>query len=351
MLLGIDGKILHLKELGFIESSLFNTTLNPDKFYSDMKEFMETEKIGRKLFVSPEELRAMDDFVNDYFAVLTDDFRTAMLRSYIVGRMLSISDKQATIFNLGEINKLPKMLKDMAQEFGLSTQEVKAIEATMENGASLLTNTTASTIQTVRNAVIESIKRGEGASGTNKRLQEAITGDIGEINRDWQRVAITEVNTAFTNGYLSKISANEFVVGLSMPDACEHCVELIHGKIYKMRKDTPPDYATLQGEEREEWEKVWEKEVWEGKNNFGRSTSKQKRIDPRAGNNKENLRAKTHEERSMPVIPMHPRCRCKWQHFNPKFQFVDEKLNVRLKFEDLDKYQKWKEENAILFEE
>lgn len=349
MLYGIDGKILHLKELDFIERTLFGTVLNPTKFYNDLSDYMKHENVGQKPYITTSELKSLDEFVTDYLDALIPTHKIWMLRAYIIGRMLADAEKTANIFKIIDVSLLPADLDTAAREFGLSIEEVKAIESTMENGASLISNTTPSTIQTVRHAVIESIKRGEGEKGALKRIHEAIEGDIGELNREWQRVAISETNQAFINGYLSLQKEGDLVVGLSMPDACPTCMELINGKIYKVRKDPPPDYSDLTGEEYDKIAKIWETEVWEGKSNFGRSSSKKKRIDPTKGNKADNLTDKHHHEMSMPAIIVHPHCRCKWVHFNEKYQFVDENGEIRLRLEEPEKYEKWKNENSNLF--
>ncbi len=349
MLYGIDGKILHLKELDFIERTLFGTVLNPTKFYNDLAEYMENEDIGKKPYITTSELKSLDEFINDYLDALIPSHKTWMLRAYVIGRMLADAEKTAKAFKIIDVSLLPEDIQTAAKEFGLSVEEVKAIESTIENGATLITNTTPEVVQMVRQSVIESIKRGEGQEGALKRIYGLLDGDIGEINREWQRVAITETNTAFANGYLSMQNEGDLVVGLSMPDACDSCLDLINGKIYKVRKEPPPDYTNLEGEEYEKIAKIWETEIWEGKNNFGRSPSRRKRIDPRKGNTKDNLRAKEHHENSMPVIPMHPHCRCKWINFNPKYQFVDENHEIRLRVEDPQKYEKWKRTHSDLF--
>jgi len=82
-----------------------------------------------------------------------------------------------------------------------------------------------------------------------------------------------------------------------------------------------------------------------GKNNYGRSTSSRKRIDKHRGNKEENLREKEHHEHSMPTIPAHPSCRCRWVHINPEYMWIDEHRQMRARVEDEDAWEKWHEEN------
>lgn len=310
MLRTIDNKIHHLKELDFIERVLFEEVLSPNTFYDDLAAFLRGNDFAYKKHFTGQDLEKLDEFVRTYFTPRIEESKTWLLRAYIVGRFLSNTDIVAQIFDIGVVSQLPKFVVDAAKKYGLSLQEAKALQYAVEEGAAMLTNTTNSTIQSVRHALIETIKGRGDAQGVFQKLQEMITSDVGEINRDWQRVAISEINTAFSNAYLSILGENDFVVGISMPDACDHCLEDINGKVYRVRKEQPEDYTRFPpgSEQYKRYSKIWETEIWVGKNNFGRSSSRQKRIDPRGGNNIENLREKDHHEHSMPCIPYHPHC-------------------------------------------
>lgn len=154
---------------------------------------------------------------------------------------------------------------------------------------------------------------------------------------------ITEANYIFNNAYIKMQEEGAYVVGLSMPDACGFCAEEINGRVYKVRKDIPPDYRDMKGKEYEKWAKVWETEIWVGKNNYGRSTSSRKRIDKNIGNKESNLTEKEHHEFSMAVIPAHPICHCRWVHINEKTMWIDEHRQMKSRVEDEDKWQEWYE--------
>jgi len=186
--------------------------------------------------------------------------------------------------------------------------------------------------------------------GFRRRMFEKIK-DGGELSRKWERVFITETNTLFANAYLQGIKNGEYVMGVSMPDACPHCLTDIRGKVYKVLSDPPADYDFLQGKDYEQTAHIWEKYVWVGKSNHGRSSSKQKRIDPSIGNKKDNLRGKEHHEHSMPTIPYHPHCRCRWIYFSPMFQYVDKEGNLKMRVESEKDYQKFYNEKILKDEE
>lgn len=308
---GIDGKILQLKEMGFIEKQLLNTLLNPDKFYSDLSGFFKDNyDLAHKSVFDIHDLSRIDRFVESYFLKSITESEMWLLRAYIVGRYLAVTDLTGTIFNISSVASLPQHVIQAAQEYNLTLQQARSLEYAIIESASEITNTTQATIQTVRNALNSSVKQRGSAVGILDELKELITKDAGEINRDWRRVAIYEANALFNNGYLATLNEGDYVVGLSMPDACKSCIELISGKVYRVRKSAPEDYQKypVGSEKYQEIAEIWENEVWVGKNNIGRSSSRQKRIDPEKGNTKENLTEKHHHEHAMPTAPMHPSC-------------------------------------------
>jgi hypothetical protein len=350
----LDDKILHLKEMGFIEEILFKEVLAPDDFYKELIQHLKNNKIGEGEFLSTKELEKVDDFIKVYFASKIEEAKVWLLRAYIVGRLLAKTDLAGTAFDLTAINSLPGNIKDAAKQYALSIEETMALKAAVEEGAALLSNASIDTIQTVRDTLTENIKRGADSKTLYERLREVILTknvegkeDPGELNRDWQRVAITESNSVFNNGYLSLMREGDYVVGFSMPDACENCVDLISGKVYKVRKEAAPDYSGMSGDEYEKWATVWENYVWVGKNNYGRSSSKQKRIDKNVGNKKENLREKHHHEHNMPACPNHPNCRCRWVRINVMYQWVDKNGQIKLRVEDEDAWEKWHDEEIL----
>jgi len=342
----LDGKILHLKELGMIEQILFEEVISPDEFYKELTSFLKKNyNLDARATFTTEELQQVDSFINTFFNTRINEAKVWLLRAYVMGRYLAHTDLTGQIFKLGNLSSLPKYVTDAAKQYGLSIEEAMALQQAVEESAVLMTNTTQSTIQTVREVLVENVKRNGDAKDLITKLRELSKDDVGELNRNWKRVCITEANSIFANGYLSMIPEGDYVVGMSMPDACGHCTEVINGQVYKVRKNAPPDYSNMKGDEYEKWAHVWETEVWAGKNNFGRSTSNRKRIDKHRGNKEDNLRDKEHHEFSMPAIPDHPNCRCRWVHFNPKFQWVDSNNQIRLRVEDEDAWEKWHEEN------
>lgn len=158
---------------------------------------------------------------------------------------------------------------------------------------------------------------------------------------------ITETNAMFNNGYLAMLKPGQYVVGVSMPDACDTCLELIDGKVYRVRGTPAEDYSNLdpRSEKYIKLAEIWGNEVWVGKNNYGRSASARKRIDPTVGNKESNLREKHHHEHSMPACPNHSNCRCRWVHINPEYQYVNKENQIKLRVENEDEWEEWYNDN------
>ncbi|MGE5679490.1 MAG: hypothetical protein ACM34K_01295 [Bacillota bacterium] len=332
----IDGKIHHLKELDFIERQLADL-FSPETFYQDLAKFLQERKEinFRKNFMSFKEMETIDKWVKEYFYNQIPEANTWLIRAYIVGRLLEASDRTASVFQLPEVVSLPKSIIEAAKTYNLTKVELNALTEAMENAGLNISNTTTNTIQKVRQAVTEAIQQHEGWTGVERRLKDLITEDKGELNRDWKRVAIYETNAAFSNAYLCTLKDGDWVRGISMPDACEVCYDLIHNKIYQVTKNSPPGYDdSVNEDEYKKISKDWETKIWAGKSNIGRSSSSKKRIDKEIGNKKSNLKDRQHHEKSMPVIPMHPHCRCRWIKFNPKFEWIDKDGRLRLSIED-----------------
>jgi hypothetical protein len=348
MITTIDGKIHHLKELDFIERLLYNR-FNPESYYYDLSDYMRTKLVlGNREYITPAEVKLIDQFTEMYFEGKIPDAQTWLIRAYIYGRFTAEADRELSFIpRITAPADIPQNLAEIGKRFNLTESELRAVRFLHDKTALNITNTTQDTIRAVRRAITDSIQKREGIGGAEKRLQELVFSDVGELNRDWKRIAITETNQAFADGYVGKQQHGDFVIGVSMPDACPSCFELIHNKVYQVTKTPPPDYSNLTGDQYREQATKWEKFVWEGKTNTGRSSAKRKRLNPLQGNATSNLREREHHEQAMPAIPLHPSCRCRWISFDPDLQWVDETGQIKFKFENPAGHQKFYETEIL----
>jgi len=130
-------------------------------------------------------------------------------------------------------------------------------------------------------------------------LSELLFDKFSDQNRDWRRIAETEIANNVNNGQLitelNRAGKDEvvFMKGISSPDACKWCATQVHEKIVVMQ-DTPPedgsDSIIVDG-------KTYPV-IWPGKDNVGR---------PR-------------KEWWISAGTQHPHCRCSWTRYIPGFE-------------------------------
>jgi len=124
-----------------------------------------------------------------------------------------------------------------------------------------------------------------------------------DLNRDWDRVIRTETAYASNNGLLISQLRQEpeeeyiFMIGMSAPDACPHCLRLVSEKIVVLLQEAPTsgDKIKVEGTEYTT--------IWPGKSNYGR-----KAINYWA------------------AVTIHPYCRCSWTRW---FIELEELLGIK----------------------
>jgi hypothetical protein len=346
MIRALDSKIHHLAELAFVEKMLYGL-FNPEKFYTDLADHMAISVDWEtKDTVNFAETKKIDNFIENYFGSKIPEAEKWLIRAYCFGRIVSDSEVNLTVLQpINLVEDISTNIVKIGEKYNLGSAEVRALRYATEKAGMNITNTTLNTIKQAREAITRSIQTREGYRGAVRRLYDTMFKDVGELNRDWSRVAIYETNRAFADGFISRLSEDAWVIGLSMPDACPDCKIKIHNKIFKVTKEPGIDYSNLTGGVREQQEKKWEKYIWEGKENIGRSSSKKKRISDLQGNTKDNLRSREHHEQSMPTIPMHPNCRCRMTKFNPNLQYIDKNGELKFSFHNREEHKKFYEEN------
>lgn len=127
---------------------------------------------------------------------------------------------------------------------------------------------------------------------TTRRLSQELFDAFGTYNRDWRRIALTELSEALTNGYIGSLNDGDRVEGITATNGCKHCRRLIDSKVYIVSKvprwDKPDQY------------------VWVGKTNYGRTTKDY-----------------------VACVPLHPHCRCRWQRMSDFYAMEEGKMKLR----------------------
>lgn len=143
-------------------------------------------------------------------------------------------------------------------------------------------------------------------------LQRKLFEQFGSMNRDWRRIAETEIGNSQNNGQLiteldrAKPDEQIFVQGLSSPQACPWCRGQVNNKICAVMEEAPGN-----GDDTIEIDGAIYTAIWPGKSNYGR--------------NRANWWVASGTQ--------HPHCRCTWVKYIPKPEWMAEvaqKFNAAL---------------------
>ena len=288
------------------------------------------------------QMKKLNEFVGDWFEGKAAGIEPFIVKAFVIGRLSNIQET-VTPLQLLKIQDLPEKIQQAAVKYNLTANQVRALQFAEREATKNIVNVSTDTAAQIQDMILESIKNKGYYGFLQRKLTEAFAAD-GTIEKDWRMIAVTELNSARNNGYISGVKSGKFVMGLSVPRCCDFCDEFINGKIYAViepKGDIDYDGLTPGTPEyiRRSW--LWENTVWTGKSNFGRSRAKSKKIDPHKTHAKENLTARAHHEQWMPTVPAHPACRCTYLEINSNTQFIDKKGDLKLKFQDPKAWQEW----------
>lgn len=124
-------------------------------------------------------------------------------------------------------------------------------------------------------------------------LHQSLFDEFAEMNRDWRRIALTEAGEMANQGFVASCKPGEKIKRIEQyANACPFCRKW-DGKVLTV---VPADKK----------DKDWQTEVWEGKNNVGRSASPYKRVGGQ-------LVKRPEAEMWAPAAgTFHPHCRGTW---------------------------------------
>jgi hypothetical protein len=133
-----------------------------------------------------------------------------------------------------------------------------------------------------------------GATPPKQALQQNLFDTFADLNRDWRRIATTEVGDAAGNGLIASLKPGTKVRRIEQyHGACPFCKK-IHGMVFTVVDPGKRD-------------KDWDAEVWVGKTNIGRSGAARKRVGD------EFVPRTDAEMWKVPAGTVHPHCRGTWE--------------------------------------
>lgn len=248
----------------------------PDGKPYTLRQMQDLEKVLRKYQVDPR-----------VFA------ESMAVRSTIIGKLLAERDVTNTPLMISMIENMPTRIEQVRKPFvlkqedgtelqvlPLQPQEINAIEWATQFSGEHIRATQEDLISGVKLLVAQARRE----RWEPNKLQQELFDRFGKYNRDWRRIALTELAEATNNGYLLQLKDGEMVIGQSAVDCCDACLTLVDKQIYKYRTE-PGDPDS---------------EIWVGKSNAG--------LKRRAWK---------------PAVIIHPHCRCRWTRINTDFFKVE----------------------------
>ncbi len=269
--------------------------------------------------LTEEQMEQLDRVVSKALMIPENKVREILLKSALVGK-LSGSTLMGKPIKI-DISKLPIKIQQAIKLYNLTQNEINAIKFALNYAAVNVTGVTERTRALIKRSILDGLsQRMSRKTIANKMYNDLAVGDSAVLNRDWERLAVTEVNYASNNGFIAGQPAGSFVVGNSHKDACPYCMKYINNKIYRVTDDPPPEYSNLNPNSKayKEITNRWDTEVWVGKNNYNRSLSARKRVDGK-------LVPRNHYELVTPTLPLHPHCRCTFSTWIPDLYYLKDK--------------------------
>lgn len=258
-------------------------------------------------FWTKQQMQQLDSLLKQRLPTYAQTVEPFLVRAAFIGKLRSQAERD----NLGilgaVLDRVPETIKASTKEgaklatrdnravevLPLTQQEQNILKAAEQQAASKITEVDQRTRAGIKQLVI----RAKRERWSHQQLAQALFDKYGELNRDWRRVAITELSYAVNDSYLADLKEGDEVYTPTIAGACKHCQRLLEGKSFTFLSAPPEkiDHNT---------EKNY---VWVGKSNYGRSTAAW-----------------------VPCIPLHPQCRHTWQR-KSKFYNMDESGKLKLK--------------------
>ncbi|WP_308722492.1 hypothetical protein [Paenibacillus polysaccharolyticus] len=230
-------------------------------------------------------IRRVDQNIRDQFRKIDELVERFIVRAGLLGVYQSQEDKLKLTLTAAMLNHLPETLKaakkepfplslwtgeDQAEIVSISPLEYQSIEHSVVHAAEKVSQIADNHRAGVKEIIIQAQKEHWGAN----RLTQALFDAYGDQNRDWRRVAITELAMATNDAYLSALDPGDEIQVATVSGACSHCQKLLEGKTFIVSSVPMPDGY---------------KYIWPGKSNIGRKVADW-----------------------WPCCPLHPHCRHRW---------------------------------------
>jgi hypothetical protein len=249
-------------------------------------------KLNGKVFISPKTGKpltkkqweaVLGSLDKAMIRIFKDTPEMLVKKALVLGKILQGMDfEQRERERLGSLVRWPTLPDDLNWRNAMSFGEA--------NAAELIVDLRSGARKAIANTINEAIQNRK----TTKQLETDLFDDFADLNRDWRRIAETEIADNVNNGILlselEEVDEGEtrYMIGMSGPGACEHCERLIAGQVVVLvGEPVAGGFVTIKGERFPA--------IWPGKNNVGRKA-----------------------RNYWATAPLHPHCRCSWTRYYPE---------------------------------
>lgn len=216
-------------------------------------------------------------------------------RSTLMGRVQANMDKVDASQSDKLLAAMPSTVAAAEQTFTMSPAQRATLQFARARGAENVVELAAGVRRRMRRLVANKIEADilGDKSAPPGSLQTQLLDAFGEANRDWRRIALTEVAENQNQGYVSSLKPGQKVKRVEQyRNACPFCRK-IDGTVMTVVDPSDPD-------------KDGETQIWTGKTNIGRSAS------PRRREGGSLVERHPDELWWIPAGVVHPHCRGSW---------------------------------------
>lgn len=256
---------------------LYLETLPPGEFTLD-DHMMVVDYLAQR-YLSPEDLRTEAEWL--------------AVRSTLMGRVQANMSNTTSAQADTLLAAMPLTVDQAAQQFAMSTVQRAVLEFGHARAAENVTSISAVQRHRVKRIVMRHQQARAMGDTSGPSLQSDLLDALGEMNRDWRRIAVTEATENQGQGYVASMKPGTKLKRVEQyRNACPWCRKI--------------DGVIVEVVDPNELEKDGDTKVWVGKTNVGRSASPRKR----AGGTL--LDREPDEMYWIAAGAQHPHCRGSW---------------------------------------
>lgn len=288
--------------IAFCEETWFNEVNGwlEDIFDSASRHLLK-EPFRAEKAISVSYLEMLDELIEKHFKRAGKSAEAAVVRATIAGILGASGEERVDNPNFGNPAEWPETVKEYAKCIRKKDQwhgkEIYSrLQMAAEYAADEITGIGEGTRLKMRNLIYQAELGGWGSNLLERQLYH----NFKVLQRDWRRIALTEMAMNAENAYLLRIGPGKYVTCPQVAGACNWCAQNLEKKIFLIVEDPMADDRIK--------DKYAEHAVWIGKTNVGRYVS---------GRERGTGRVRGTDELWWPCCPAHPNCRHLFLRIDP----------------------------------